>query len=95
MTTSTKRGTARGIPLSRIWLEGAKLSAHGFTHATKFDIVATAGQLIIKLDPAGSRRVAGTPVRPIIDITGDLIRTTFSQERVSVEYAHGIITLRG
>ena len=95
MTTSTKRGAARGIPLSRIWLEGAKLAAHGFNHASKFDIMATPGQLIIKLDPAGSRRVAGAPARPIIDVTGEIIRTTFSAERVSVDYAHGIITLKG
>jgi hypothetical protein len=92
---STKRGTARGIPLSRIWLEGAKLGAHGFTHALKFDIAATPGQLIITLSETGKRRVAGTPARPIIDITGETIRTTFSQERIDVEYAYGKITLRG
>jgi len=97
---STKRGTARGIPLSRIWLEGAKLAAHGFTHGRRFHLEHSAGFMRLTAFAVESvgvpvRKVSGTTARPIIDLTGELIRSTFTSERVTVEFSSNTIILRG
>jgi hypothetical protein len=97
---STKRGTSRGIPLSRIWLEGAKLSDHGFTHGQKFHVEHSAGYMRLTAFRVESvdvpvRKVSGTPQRPIIDLTGELIRSTFTAERVTVEFSTNTIILKG
>jgi hypothetical protein len=62
-----KLGAHRGA--RRLWLEGTRLSAAGFTRGIPFRATARPdGGLDIVTDVAGDRHVAGTETRPIIDI---------------------------
>jgi len=62
-----KLGTHRGA--RRLWLEGNRLTAAGFTRGAPFRATPRAdGGLDITLDTTGDRHVAGTDARPIIDI---------------------------
>lgn len=89
----TKIGAARRVPHSRIWVEGARLIAAGFTHGARYDVTVVTG-LTLTLSESGARRVAGTPSRPIIDITGALVRDNFSSEFATVEFSPSIITVK-
>jgi len=89
---STKVGAARRIPQSRIWLEGPRLTAAGFAHAARYHIEWDATGLILTLSPDGSRRVAGTLERPIIDITGERVRA-LKCDRVRVGFWTNSITI--
>ena len=73
----SKLSTARGAERSRVWLEGKRLEAHGFRHGATYSGLWARGVLILTVDPEGNRRVAGTPTRPIIDITGEAVRVAF------------------
>jgi len=90
---TTKVGAARRIPQSRIWIEGARLTAAGFAHAARYDVAWNDTGLALTLSPTGARRVAGTPERPIIDITGDKVRA-LGCDRVSVEFSNNSITIQ-
>ena len=90
---TTKVGAARRVPQSRIWIEGARLSLAGFTHAARYNVEWNDTGLTLTLCPTGSRRVAGTPERPIIDITGDKVRA-LGCDRVSVEFSSALITIK-
>lgn len=60
-------GKNRGKP--RLWLEGAILTESGFKHGQRWHLMRyDDGTLNLIIVEAGSRRVAGTPERPIIDI---------------------------
>lgn len=89
---TTKVGAARRIARSRIWIEGSRLSASGFAHAARYDVVWNDAGLTLTLCPTGARRVAGTLERPIIDITGDKVRA-LECDRVSVEFSSALITI--
>jgi len=88
----TKVGAARRIPRSRIWIEGARLTLAGFSHAARYDVAWNDTGLALTQSPSGSRRVAGTPERPIIDITGDRVRA-LGCDRVSVSFSVNLITI--
>jgi len=88
----SKVGAARRIPRSRIWLEGSRLTAAGFAHAARYDVIWTGTGATLALSPTGARRVAGTPERPIIDITGERVRA-LDCDRVAVEFSHASITI--
>ena len=88
-----KVGASKRIPQSRIWLEGSRLINAGFAHGTRYNVQWTATGATLALDPAGARKVAGTPDRPIIDITGERVRSlqcdsatvTFSDKKITIE----------
>lgn len=62
-----KLGTHRGA--RRLWFEGARLLAAGFTRGAAFKAETRPdGGMLIMLTPDGDRHVAGTEARPIIDI---------------------------
>ena len=73
--TAFNRGNAR------IWIEGDILTANGFIHGRRFKrvMVATIGSNAPKLTlqfanvrdtDKGKGKIAGTPVRPIVDLNG-------------------------
>ena len=89
---TTKVGTARQVPGSRVWLEGTRLVAAGFNVGLRYDLLELDGQLILTLAADGSRKVSGKGIKPIIDITGDLIRRVFANRpSVNVEYTDRIV----
>lgn len=56
---------------ARLWIEGNWLVQAGFVRgmAYRVDALPANGMLLIVADPDGSRKVAGTDVRPIMDLT--------------------------
>lgn len=102
-TFKTKLGTTRAGERSRIWIEGARLVAHGFTAGAFFHRAWADDKLTLRLiseaeylAAAGVERgkVSGKAGKPIIDITGELVRDTFGTgTHVNVKYAPGRITI--
>lgn len=68
-----KIGSNKGKP--RLWLEGIIVHEIGLSHGEKFSVSASRGEFRIERDFSGSRKVAGTPDRPIIDTLGKLIES--------------------
>lgn len=103
-TFKTKLGTTRAGERSRIWIEGARLVAHGFTAGAFFHRAWADDKLTLRLmseaeylAAAGAERgkVSGKDgAKPIIDITGEKVRDTFGAgTHVNVKYAAGRITI--
>lgn len=102
--TSHKVGTSRAGEGTRIWLEGARLIAVGFTHKTPVKRKWKEGKLILKtitakefeaLGRAERTTVAGSKERPIIDITGAAVAETFPSGKVAVSWSEGRIEIKG
>ena len=97
----TKLGAAKKIPRSRIWIEGERLTRAGFTHGTRVSALWLASGSLwlypdddLSGDAVTHHKVAGTPERPIIDITGARVRDTFPDvERVTVTFFPGRIEI--
>ncbi len=79
-TVRANRGKAR------IWLEGKRLESAAFTVGARFDIDVVDGDLILVLDPHGSRKVSGKGQRPIIDLSGRSCAPFNTGDAVEVEY---------
>lgn len=106
---TTKLGVARKVERSRIWIEGARLIAAGFTPGRYFSKemrvdYALRPYLILTLlndnDIVAEMpcKVSGKGDKPIIDITGELVResfATFGHTHVEVTYYPGKIAIRG
>lgn len=103
-TFKTKLGTAKRVERSRIWIEGARLAAAGFTVGRYFHRTWKDASLVLEL--AGDddvvtdtpSKVSGKGDKPIIDITGECVRETFGAHCTHVECtfnaAAGRITIR-
>lgn len=105
-TFTTKLGTTRAGERSRVWIEGKRLTAHGFTCGSLFKRQWGEGQLVLSLVksftefdalPVSERgTVSGKGEKPIIDITGVRVTETFSskgQTHCAVSYRPGRITI--
>ena len=75
-----KIGQNRGKP--RLWLEGAILTASGFAHGMKWEVITTPAtkghQFHLMALQDGGRKIAGTAGRPIIDINSTATLAGFS-----------------
>ena len=80
-----KVGASKRVPQSRIWIEGWRLISAGFAHGTRYDVLWHPAGATLTPDAAGARKVAGTPDRPIIDITGANVRA-LAADRVIITY---------
>ena len=85
MVNVVKVGASKRITQSRIWIEGWRLISAGFAHGTRYDVAWHSAGATLTLSPAGARKVAGTPDRPIIDITGASVRA-LGVDRVTIVY---------
>lgn len=99
---TTKLGTTRAGERTRIWIEGARLVAHGFPVGSKIQKVWGDGKLVITavtekefdgLEHAARGKVSGKGEKPIIDITGVKVSETFKGTHVAVAYREGRITI--
>lgn len=93
-------GTSKGTP--RLWIEGVKLGAAGFTRGVRYAIAFADGKMVLSLDEAGSRAVSGKTRNerdlPILDIAlkeleqhfgpGSRVRVVFSLGRIEVSLHH-------
>ena len=67
----------------------------GFSVAARYTLIEADGTLVLTLTETGARKVSGKGDKPIIDITGDLIRRVFAgRETVTVDYTVGKIVIR-
>jgi hypothetical protein len=106
-----KIGNSRAGDGTRIWLEGQRLLEAGFKHRLYFARhIKNAGtklpkslilELVAKSEWEDMKRadkgtVAGSPERPIIDITGAIVAEIFEgYTHVSVNYLKGRIVIDG
>lgn len=91
----TKIGPARQFPHNRVWIEGKRLVGAGFVVGARYTLVEVGRTLVLTLAADGKRKVSGKGDKPIIDITGDLIRRVFvGRPTVTVDYTTGRIVIR-
>jgi hypothetical protein len=88
----------RGRP--RVWIEGKRLAAAGFTRGSRFNVVVKpTNQVLLKFLIAddGSRKVSGKGDRPIIDIVGTLLEQAGlkSGDDVVINYSPDVIEIEG
>ncbi len=103
-TFTTKLGTTKGLERGRIWIEGARLVAAGFTVGTLYMLIRDDDARIWSLETISPedvgntrpRKVSGKGEKPIIDITGKDVAFVFGSTvtHVDVTYWQGRITLR-
>lgn len=99
----TKLGPARKVPLSRIWIEGKRLVEAGFTvgqhfikelevEAPKLTLTILGPDDVLNTAPC---KVSGKGDKPIIDITGEMVRGVFGKRctHVVVTYGQGVIEI--
>ena len=92
ITATRKVGLNRGKP--RLWIEGKLLIDAGLDHGQRWDIVPMDDGFKIVRNPAGKRKVAGKPGRPIIDITGSTLGNLGRAEKLSLSYVLGVGVVR-
>ena len=66
-----KLGTHKGA--RRVWLEGKRLTDAGFRQGVRYQMAPTDGGLVLRLSPAGDKRVSGTTARPVVDILNQTV----------------------
>ncbi len=96
MTTPPFRtviGTNHGKPKSRVWLEGARLTAIGFVPGAKYHRTKFANALRLTLHADGPFKVSGKGAKPIIDTTGTTVTERFTGTHVVVQFSPGTITI--
>ena len=83
-TKTLKSGTNKGN--RRIWIEGDFLRQNGVQNGQRFTKSIEAGCLVLTICQPGPRthKVAGTAVRPIIDLCGAWV-TAFMADREKFE----------
>jgi len=94
-TAQRKLGANRGK--TRLWLEGNILSDSNWNRGDSFDVLWLDGVLRYIKNPNGSRKVAGTDARPIIDTNTDKLATTLhatTGEKVSITVTPNSITIQ-
>lgn len=90
---TTKLGTNKGTPRSRVWIEGARLDAAGFTVGARYTRACFEQSMRLALDPAGPYKVSGKGNHPIIDITGKTVTERFNGTHVRVAFSTGVINI--
>lgn len=85
-TITRKIGRNRGKP--RLWIEGKALVEAGLDHGTRWNLTPTNIGLLIERSAEGTRKIAGKPGRPIIDIIGASLGPLAEAENVLITYAY-------
>jgi hypothetical protein len=75
-----------GKLLPKVWLEGKRLLTNGFLPAVRYDVAPLVGSVGIELTLAenGKYKVSGKNDRPIIELTGGVLRTNGLEAGVPV-----------
>jgi len=93
MQFTTKVGAAKRIPRSRIWIEGERLALAGFVSGLRYNVEWSSTGATLSLSDTGARKVAGTIHRPVIDITGAVVRA-LDCDRVTVTFDQSVIKIK-
>ena len=86
-TATRKIGQNRGKP--RLWIEGKLLADAGLDHGERWNLVPISEGFLLQRDPNGSRKIAGKPGRPVIDIVGSSLGEIGKVAEVSLAYRPG------
>lgn len=81
----------------RLWIEGRLLSDSNWNRGDAFDVIWLDGVLRYIKNPNGSRKVAGTEARPIIDTNTDKLASTLhasTGEKVNITVTSNSITIQ-
>lgn len=81
----------------RLWIEGRLLSDSNWQRGDAFDVIWLDGVLRYIKNPNGSRKVAGTEARPIIDTNTDKLASTLhasTGEKVNITVTSNSITIQ-
>ena len=81
----------------RLWIEGKLLSDSNWNRGDAFDVIWLDGVLRYIKNPNGSRKVAGTEARPIIDTNTDKLAATLhatTGEKVNITVTPNSITIQ-
>ena len=92
-TDTTAKQTSKGL---RIWLEGSKLSRHGFASLVPYSVVYDVQHrcILIAVDVNASKKVCKS--RPIIDLVNKKIATVFNAgEQLRANFSQGSIIITG
>lgn len=88
-----KLGTHRNN--RRLWLEGNRLSSHGFVKDKRYNLRYATNCIMIEFDEFGTHKINGTEKRPIIDINNRKLSATFTTDMVSVEFDTDNLIIQG
>ena len=94
-TALRKLGANKGK--TRLWIEGKLLSESNWNRGDAFDVIWLDGVLRYIKNPNGSRKVAGTEARPIIDTNTDKLASTLhasTGEKVNINVTSQSITIQ-
>lgn len=103
-TFTHRLGKTRAGDGTRIWLEGNRLLAHGFTYRAQCERKWSEGKLIVRVVEAAAfdelprserTTVSGSDARPIIDIVGEQVRDAFPTGHVEATWSQGRVVIRG
>jgi hypothetical protein len=98
----TKLGSTRAGNRCRIWLQGSRLTEHGFAYGAHVQRIWSEGKLVLRVvdakafaDLAREDRttVCDSEARPVIDINTAKVAETFKRSHVLVAFAQGRITI--
>lgn len=81
----------------RLWVEGKLLSDSNWNRGDAFDVIWLDGVLRYIKNPNGSRKVAGTEARPIIDTNTDKLASTLhasTGDKVNLTITSNSITIQ-
>lgn len=104
-------GTNHGKNVSRIWIEGRRLTNAGFVVGARYhrerirlhdnEDVTGPDYIRLTLSREGKYKVSGKGDKPVIDISGGIVREVFpasgedtSRQMVEVIYEKGVITIQ-
>lgn len=99
---TTKLGTTRAGPRTRIWLQGSRLPEHGFKTGSYFLKRFGKGRVVIThctpkeyetATRAERGKVSGDVARPVIDITGAIVAETFADVFAYARFTQGRIVI--
>lgn len=94
LVITRKIGRNRGN--ARLWIEGSCLENAGWNTGSTFERIDSPGTITLRRNPAGPRKVAGTPGRPIIDTNSNSLLSALGValgETVSISITQESITI--
>jgi len=79
---------------ARIWLEGKRLTAAGFTQGTRYHVSHVSDGMVLGTDPEGAKKVSGKASGPIIDLSGKGCGILATGDNVTINYFNGTIIIK-
>lgn len=101
-TFTHKLGKTRAGEGTRIWLEGQRLTDHGFVYRAQCQRKWSEGKLIVRVVDAATfdqlprherSTVSGSATRPVLDIVGEAVRAAFPSGHIAATWSQGRVVI--